>query len=146
MKKCRNENNFPRSKQPLRSLCDARCLTRMIRPAVIDTCKEMNPCPASAKCVNTEGGHKCSCPRGRRPKGDGSGGCEIDYSMPAIGMQSSFLFFFLPLGRHRHCFRWKFYGLKCKFLCMLIMYSHKLIDFLDMLHFIDRTNLHFQPK
>ncbi|CAD6267394.1 unnamed protein product [Miscanthus lutarioriparius] len=44
----------------------------------------MNPCPASAKCVNTEGGHKCSCPRGRRPKADGSGGCEIDYSMPAI--------------------------------------------------------------
>jgi hypothetical protein len=104
-KKRRNENNFSRSKQPLRSLCDARCLTRMIRPAVIDTCKEMNPCPASAKCVNTEGGHKCSCPRGRRPKGDGSGGCEIDYSMPAIGMQSSFLFIFLPLRRHRHCFR-----------------------------------------
>jgi len=69
----------------------------MIRPAVIDTCKEMNPCPASAKCVNREGGHKCSCPRGRRPKADGSGGCEIDYSMPAIGMQSSFLFIFLPL-------------------------------------------------
>ncbi|CAD6269813.1 unnamed protein product [Miscanthus lutarioriparius] len=51
----------------------------------IDTCKEMNPCPASAKCVNRGGGHKCSCPRGRRPKADGSGGCEIDYSMPAIG-------------------------------------------------------------
>ncbi|KAL6623570.1 hypothetical protein ACP70R_033449 [Stipagrostis hirtigluma subsp. patula] len=52
----------------------------------IDECKDKGvkyPCPAATTCRNTLGGYKCLCRPGKRYKADG--GCEIDYSLAAMG-------------------------------------------------------------
>ncbi|KAL6846962.1 hypothetical protein ACP4OV_022815 [Aristida adscensionis] len=51
----------------------------------IDECNDKEveyPCPAATTCKNTPGGHKCLCPPGKRRA---ETGCEIDYSIAAIG-------------------------------------------------------------
>ncbi|KAJ4760968.1 Wall-associated kinase family protein [Rhynchospora pubera] len=66
----------------------------------INECLKNNPCSAPAKCHNSEGGYKCSCPFGRRLNHDNKNECELNLALVLGACAGVIVLCFLVLGAY----------------------------------------------